>query len=211
MMRQTRLASLAAALLWILGIASAMGCGASTTAQPAESPTATQAVALTATAPATATPLAAVPDQTTSTPAGSPTPYAVPTPFELPYQVVISGPETAHPGDEVMYEIAYQCVSQTSSCGPSAQLPLGLTWTREAASLIDFSPTADIHSPLGPPVVGVVFHGTSGLDRATFRIASEFRGFLGVATYLTGTSKPYSCPECSVHEIATQVIDEWAQ
>jgi hypothetical protein len=207
MMRQTRLASLAVALLSILGIAGAVGCGGGATAQPAEFSTAPATLPATATLPTTPTPSAAVPDQTTPTPAGwvPPTGSVPPnaTPFELPYRVTISGPDTAHPGDKVTYEIHYQCLFDAQLCDHT-RLTLRLDWP-EGGSLIGFSPAADMPTPLGLPAAAVTLHGAGGADEATFRIADGFRGDFWLGIRLTGNSLDYRWPDGTVDIVHTRV------
>jgi hypothetical protein len=147
--------------------------------------------------------------QTTPTPAGwmpptSPSgPYA--TPFELPYRVIISGPDTAHPGDQVTYEIQYQCVLGAQVCD-NTRLTLRLDW-HKGGSLIDFSPPADAPS-LSPSATGVTFHGVAGVDQATFRIADGFDGDFWLAISMTGTTKPYSWPEGTMDQVTTHIVAE---
>ncbi len=135
-------------------------------------------------------------------PTGPVTPGA--TPWELPYRVVVTGPDTAHSGDEVTYEIQYQCVLDAHVCAQTA-VTFRMDWP-PALSLIGFSPAAGLDPRHGPTDGGLNLYGPGGTDQITFRIAAGFTGDVGVGISLTGSGLYYRWPDGS-GEVTTHVTE----
>ena len=89
----------------------------------------------------------------------------------LPYQVVLSGPDIAHPGDELAYHIRYECVDQSSDCPP---MEMEFGWTREAASLIQSSVPGK-SNPLPEAQLGWTVAGSGNIS-VTLKVVASFAG-----------------------------------
>jgi hypothetical protein len=142
-----------------------------------DSATATPPATATVAPLVTATPLATAPGQRQFTPI----PAVV-----LPYRIIVSGPDTAHPGEQVTYEIDYECVREASDC---EQVDLGFGWTREAASLVESSPPGGS----GPPEQQLQWavSGT-GVIRVVLKVAEGFTGNLYLDAYTPFSGMRYS-------------------
>ncbi len=166
------------------------GCGGSgrTTAQPAPG-TATM-VATTATSP-----------PTTGTPVAT-EPGDMPT-VVYPYRIILSGPATAYSGEQVTYDIQYQCVSQLEAACRPGGAAINIGWPPAAASYV-----ASDQPNVDPRSLGVTYGlaGPGGTIHLTLQIAAGFTGQLRVV--LGALGRPLVLAEGSVGEALTTVLPQ---
>ncbi len=187
-------------LMSLLAAVGAAGCGGSghATAQPA---TATAAATAAASPPATEATTATSPPTAASTVATEPgvMPTAV-----FPYRVILSGPAQAHSGDEVTYDIQYECVSQLAKTCKPGGVGIVVEWPPADATYVSSDPPSTDSGAKGKYAT-FPLAGPGGIIHLTINVSAGFTGPLWVQ--LGPPGRPFTVPEGSVGEVVTTVLD----
>ncbi|MGD0766168.1 MAG: YncE family protein, partial [Dehalococcoidia bacterium] len=124
----------------------------------------------------------------TPTATAQPTVEPTATAYIWPFQYIISGPATAHPGDLVSYHIDYQ----RNSSEAKDQASFVLSWTLNAASSFSLKtvtgPEATVEFQAdGQAFVGIATQQGGGSAEITLRVGPSFTGTFTMGIYVRGT------------------------